>query len=296
MAVRAERGGALVRVTVLGSGDAFGSGGRWHSAYLVESAGATFLLDCGPTILQSLKSGGHDTGRIDFVLVSHLHGDHFGGIPFLFMEYIYEQPRTRPLRVYGPPGTERRVRALFAALYEKNAGMPMPFPVRFEELEPGTSRLPDRGRRPLHPLLRRLRLDGGVHRALAWRGSLHLRVLHLRDPARHPHLVSRDRGARARARLQAAPPLAPRCGAAAAPAGHHPRVCPRRDDRRALRTSSGVRTSAPWRSGVASVEPKIPSTPAPTSAATNGTSCARSGASRTTADTASARRAAAARP
>src|SRR5262249_35455398 len=73
-AVRAARGRAPVKVTVLGSGDAFGSGGRWHSAYLVESASATFLLDCGPTILQSLKSAGYDTGRIDFVLVSHLHG------------------------------------------------------------------------------------------------------------------------------------------------------------------------------------------------------------------------------
>ena len=129
-----------MRVTVLGSGDAFGSGGRWHSAYLVESATATFLLDCGPTILQSLKSAGYDTGRIDFVLVSHLHGDHFGGIPFLFMEYIYERPRTRPLRIYGPPGTERRVLALYAALYEKNAAMPMPFPVSFDELQPGTAR------------------------------------------------------------------------------------------------------------------------------------------------------------
>jgi len=42
----------LVRVTVLGSGDAFGSGGRLHSAYMVESAGVTFLIDCGPTILK----------------------------------------------------------------------------------------------------------------------------------------------------------------------------------------------------------------------------------------------------
>ena len=130
----------MVRVTVLGSGDAFGSGGRLHSAYMVESAGVTFLIDCGPTILQALKSGQHDTGRIDFVLVSHLHGDHFGGIPFLFMEYIYERPRRRPLGVYGPLGTERRVHALFAALYEKNAQMPTPFPVRFEQLEPGTTR------------------------------------------------------------------------------------------------------------------------------------------------------------
>jgi ribonuclease BN (tRNA processing enzyme) len=126
----------VVRVTVLGSGDAFGSGGRLHSAYLVEAPGATFLLDCGPSVLQSMKRLGLDPDAIDFVLLSHLHGDHFGGVPFLFMDYRYETCRTRQIAVYGPPGTGRRVQALFAALYEQNATEPLPFPVRYQELKP----------------------------------------------------------------------------------------------------------------------------------------------------------------
>ena len=89
----------MVRVTVLGSGDAFGSGGRLHSAYLVESTQRTFLLDCGPSVLQGMKRVARDPSKLDFVLLSHLHGDHFGGVPFLFMEYLYEQPRSRPLVV-----------------------------------------------------------------------------------------------------------------------------------------------------------------------------------------------------
>ena len=129
----------VVRVTVLGSGDAFGSGGRLHSAYLVETPRHTFLLDCGPTILQSFKQSGRDPGAVDFVLLSHLHGDHFGGLPFLFMEYRFEEPRSRPLAVYGPPGTERRVRSLFGALYERIASEPLPFAVRYEEVVAGTS-------------------------------------------------------------------------------------------------------------------------------------------------------------
>ena len=129
-----------VRVTVLGSGDAFGSGGRAHSAYLVEAPGVTFLVDCGPTVLQSLKKLGRDPGAIDFVLLSHLHGDHFGGVPFLFMEYRWEQPRTRPLAIYGPPDTGRRVHTLFAALYERSASEEMPFPVEFPELSAGVVR------------------------------------------------------------------------------------------------------------------------------------------------------------
>src|SRR5262245_34081470 len=127
----------VMRVTVLGSGDAFGAGGRFHSAYLTEVPGATFLLDCGPSILQAAKRFGWDLGKLDAVLLTHLHGDHFGGVPFLFMEYRYESPRTRPLAIYGPEGTERRVKALFAALYERTASEPMPFPVEYHELVSG---------------------------------------------------------------------------------------------------------------------------------------------------------------
>ena len=124
----------IVRVTVLGSGDAFGSGGRLHSAYLVEAPEATFLIDCGPTILQGLKRSSIDPTCIDFVLVSHLHGDHFGGIPFLFMDYLYENERRRPLTVCGPPGSERRVARLFAGLYERQAAEALPFEVRYVEV------------------------------------------------------------------------------------------------------------------------------------------------------------------
>src|SRR2546427_7331322 len=41
--------------------------------------------------------------------------------------------------VYGPPGTERRVRSLFGALYERIASEPLPFAVRYEEVVAGTS-------------------------------------------------------------------------------------------------------------------------------------------------------------
>jgi ribonuclease BN (tRNA processing enzyme) len=128
----------MVRVTVLGSGDAFGSGGRLHSAYLVEAPSCTFLLECGPSALQGLKRARIDTGRLDFVLLSHLHGDHFGGIPFLLLEYRYENPRTRPIEILGPPQTERRCGKLYEALYERIAHEDPPYPVRYRELAPAT--------------------------------------------------------------------------------------------------------------------------------------------------------------
>lgn len=125
-----------MRVTFLGAGDAFGSGGQSHSGYLVEAGERVFLLDCGPPTLIGLKKIGFDSARIDFVAISHLHGDHFGGLPFFLLEYQYEKPRTRPFLVAGPPGIEERVLALHRAMYRELADQPLPFPLNFQELTP----------------------------------------------------------------------------------------------------------------------------------------------------------------
>jgi ribonuclease BN (tRNA processing enzyme) len=125
-----------LRVTFLGAGDAFSSGGLGMAAYLVQGRDATMLLDCGATALMALKRQGLDAAPIDAVLLSHLHGDHFAGLPFLFLEYVYNHPRRRPLVIAGPPGTEERVQAVFAAMYKELAKRPMPFEVVYREFEP----------------------------------------------------------------------------------------------------------------------------------------------------------------
>lgn len=126
-----------VRVTFLGSGDAFNANGRCHASYLVTAPSGRFLLDCGPTALLALKREGLTADHVDAILVSHLHGDHFAGIPFLLLEGIYEVPRQRPLLILGPPGTAGRVDDLFRALYRELAARAMPFELRYVELEPG---------------------------------------------------------------------------------------------------------------------------------------------------------------
>src|SRR5262245_1986866 len=127
-----------VSVTFLGSGDAFCSAGRSQAAYLVQAGGATVLLDCGATTLAALKRAGCRSEAIDTIFLSHLHGDHFAGLPFLFLEYVYREPRRRPLRIAGPPGTEARVADLFRAMYPDSAAQALPYPVHFLELQPGT--------------------------------------------------------------------------------------------------------------------------------------------------------------
>jgi len=124
-------------VRFLGSGDSFCAAGRNQAAYLVDTGETVFLLDCGATTLASLKRQGIDAGAIDTVLLSHFHGDHFAGLPFLFLEYIFETPRPRPLRICGPPGIEARVANLFAAMYRDLAAKPLPFRLEYTELVPG---------------------------------------------------------------------------------------------------------------------------------------------------------------
>ncbi|HEY2775773.1 MAG TPA: MBL fold metallo-hydrolase [Candidatus Binatia bacterium] len=127
-----------MKLTVLGSGDAFCSGGALHSCNLLEHEGGTLMLECGPGVLAGMKRLGIPTGAPDALLISHLHGDHFGGIPFLFLEYLFENPRSRPLTILGPPTILERSFALYSALYRELQSFELPFEIRCEELHPGS--------------------------------------------------------------------------------------------------------------------------------------------------------------
>lgn len=124
-----------VRVKFLGTGDAFNTRGHCHACHLVRSGERRILLDCGPTSLLALKKEGLNAEAIDTVLLSHLHGDHFAGVPFLLLACIYDSPRSRPLRIVGPPGTEQRVGELYRALYRDVSQHPLPFRVEYTEVD-----------------------------------------------------------------------------------------------------------------------------------------------------------------
>jgi ribonuclease BN (tRNA processing enzyme) len=128
-----------VTVTFAGSGDAFGSGGRSQACIHVRSREhVPFLLDCGATSLSALKATGLDPGEIGVVFVSHLHGDHFGGLPFLILDGQFAR-RTSPLTIAGPPGTGARLREAMEALFPGSADTARRFDVQVTELVPGTT-------------------------------------------------------------------------------------------------------------------------------------------------------------
>jgi ribonuclease BN (tRNA processing enzyme) len=93
-----------MRVQFVGSGDAFVRGGRWQTCIHLDADGQVLLVDCGATSLVALKARGLDPNAVGAVAVTHLHGDHFGGLPFLILDGQFSH-RTAPLLVAGPPGT-----------------------------------------------------------------------------------------------------------------------------------------------------------------------------------------------
>jgi ribonuclease BN (tRNA processing enzyme) len=123
-----------LQVKFIGSGDAFGTGGRFQACILLHAPGHAddVLLDCGASSLVALKQQRHDPAEIGLVLVSHLHGDHFGGVPFLVLDGQFAH-RTRPLHVAGPAGVRERVHAAMEVLFPGSTQVQRRFEVAFHE-------------------------------------------------------------------------------------------------------------------------------------------------------------------
>jgi ribonuclease BN (tRNA processing enzyme) len=126
-----------MKLRIVGCGDAFGSGGRFNTCFWLETAKATLLVDCGASSLVALKSQGLDHARIDGVILSHLHGDHFGGLPFLFLDAQFLSRRERPLLIAGPPGTRARLDAALEVFFPGATGNKWRFRWSVIEIEPG---------------------------------------------------------------------------------------------------------------------------------------------------------------
>ena len=107
---------SLISLQVIGCGDAFGSGGQINTCFYVKSDSIQLLIDCGATSLPALKKYGINVRQIDLIILSHFHGDHFGGVPFLLLELaIYGQ--VKQLTIMSPPGGRERLEKLLHLLY-----------------------------------------------------------------------------------------------------------------------------------------------------------------------------------
>jgi ribonuclease BN (tRNA processing enzyme) len=126
-----------VSVRFVGSGDSFGSGGRFQTCILVDGPGTRFALDFGTSSLIALTQQGIEHNTIDAILLTHLHADHCGGVPFLLMDAMLSAKRARPLTIAGPRDLRARMSQLAEALFPGMHAMTPTFPLEYVELEVG---------------------------------------------------------------------------------------------------------------------------------------------------------------
>lgn len=123
-----------MKITFAGSGDAFGSGGRLNTCFYVESSNTGFLIDCGASAMISLRKFNIDPNCVSTIVISHLHGDHFGGLGYFILDAQLISKRDKDLTIMGPPGLEARHRVTMAALFPGAVDIKRRFQIRFIEM------------------------------------------------------------------------------------------------------------------------------------------------------------------
>src|SRR3984893_8123529 len=124
-----------MQLRFVGCGDALGSGGRFNTCFHISGERVNFLIDCGASSLPALKRLDIARDGIDLVLITHFHGDHFAGLPFLLLDAQFTR-RTRPLVVAGPEGIEMRLTQVMEALVENSSKTKQRFELSIVALEP----------------------------------------------------------------------------------------------------------------------------------------------------------------
>jgi ribonuclease BN (tRNA processing enzyme) len=128
-----------MRLQFVGCGDAFGSGGRLNTCFHVTGDRVNFLIDCGASSLPALKRLGIPRDDLDLILITHFHGDHFAGLPFLLLDAQFSR-RTRPLVIAGPEGIEQKLPQLMEALFEHSSRTAPKFDLAVVTLRPEETR------------------------------------------------------------------------------------------------------------------------------------------------------------
>jgi ribonuclease BN (tRNA processing enzyme) len=123
----------------VGCGDAFGSGGRYNTCLHLVGQRTNALIDCGASSLPALKRHGVDRNAIETILITHFHGDHFGGIPFFLLDAHLVSRRQRGLTIVGPPGLETWLNRTMEAAFPGALGNALRFPLTLQEVAPGRS-------------------------------------------------------------------------------------------------------------------------------------------------------------
>jgi ribonuclease Z len=120
-----------VKLVVLGSGGSWPCRERNPPAVALKLDGDIILFDCAEGTQRQFMFSTVSFMQVGHILLSHMHGDHFLGLPGL-VETMGLNDRRDELHVWGPPGTAKRLRSLFTVGYFSAA-----FPVVLHDLRGG---------------------------------------------------------------------------------------------------------------------------------------------------------------
>ncbi|NJC25346.1 ribonuclease Z [Neolewinella antarctica] len=113
-------------VTILGTAGAVPSHGRFCSGVVLRTETTDILIDCGEGTQMQLQNAGIGMGKCKLILITHLHGDHYFGLPGL-LSSLALSGRTEPLLIISPLHLRPRINALFEL-----DRYPMPYAVTFQ--------------------------------------------------------------------------------------------------------------------------------------------------------------------
>ena len=115
-------------VTLIGTAASVPTSARGTAATLIARGGERWLIDCGEGTQRQLLRSGQGLVDLDLIFLTHLHGDHYLGLPGLFKTYGL-RGRERPLELVGPRGLIRLMETMRPIIGR------LPFPVDLEEID-----------------------------------------------------------------------------------------------------------------------------------------------------------------
>ena len=125
----------MIRLTILGNNSAIPAHGRHPTAQIVEIKEQLFLIDCGEGTQIQMQRYNIRKRRINYIFISHLHGDHFYGLIGLITS-MGLLGRTTPLTIFSPPELKKIIEIQLGV-----APTTLPFPLIFESIAPNDAKV-----------------------------------------------------------------------------------------------------------------------------------------------------------
>ncbi|MBO72743.1 MAG: hypothetical protein CMD35_03910 [Flavobacteriales bacterium] len=143
-----------MEITVLGTGNAFSEDTRFNSAFLIKTNKFNALIDCGFTVPLALQKEGIPFSSIDYILITHYHGDHYAGLASLLLGLKYVSPQYKKLTIIGPGDLEQKVYTLLNVLYPGTERLIQDLNIEFKGVNPSGEELKTKDfNLEIHPMI-----------------------------------------------------------------------------------------------------------------------------------------------